>query len=101
MNPILTLSAIAMFAVVMGLGVVAPAVSAEKLPQVDICHNDDGVDGIRGTADDGWEQKFVNGNSLSKHVANHFDVNAQSDFEVVTAADQTLCTDLITADPLP
>jgi len=47
-----------MFAVVLGLGVVAPAVSAVKMPQVAICHNDDGADEIRGTPDDGWEQKF-------------------------------------------
>ncbi len=45
MNPILTLSAIAMFAVVMGLGVVAPAAMANPNNQhtpasVDLCHFD-------------------------------------------------------------
>jgi len=101
MNRILTLSAIAMFAVVLGLGVVAPAVSAVKMPQVNVCHNDDGADEIRGTPDDGWEQKFVNGNAVSKHVANHFDENGVFDFAVVDAATQATCTALIVADPLP
>jgi len=89
-----------MFAVVLGLGVVAPAVSAVKMPQVAICHNDDGADEIRGTPDDGWEQKFVNGNAVTKHEANHFDTNGVFDF-VVNAGTQAACTALIAADPLP
>ena len=101
MNTKLALTAITLVAVIMGLGVVAPAVSAVKMPQVDICHNDDGVDGIRGNADDGWEQKFINGNAVSKHVANHFDTNGVFDFAVVDAGTQATCTALIAADPLP
>ena len=101
MNKTISLAAIAMFAVIMGLGAFAPAVLAEKMPKVDLCHNDDGADGIRGNVDDFWEQISVNGNSLDKHIANHFDSDGQHDFEVVIPADQTLCTALITADPNP
>jgi len=101
MNKKISLAAIAMVAVIMGLGAFAPAVLAEKMPQVDICHNDDGEDGIRGNADDFWEQKFVNGNAVTKHIANHFDTDDQFDFAVVDGDTQTLCTALVEADPNP
>jgi hypothetical protein len=105
MNKITTLAAISMFAVMMGLGAFAPAAFSEKMDRVSICHNDDGADGIRGTVDDFWEQKSVNGNSLDKHMANHFDVDGVHDFEVDTSAvdtpTQVLCDALVAADPEP
>ncbi|HUT06583.1 MAG TPA: hypothetical protein VMW74_07855 [Nitrosopumilaceae archaeon] len=101
MNKTISLAAIAMFAVIMGLGAFAPAVLAEKMPKVDLCHNDDGEDGIRGNVDDFWEQKSVNGNSLDKHIANHFDENNVFDFEVVDGATQATCDALVAADPDP
>lgn len=90
-----------MFAVIMGMGAFASTALAEKMPQVDLCHNDDGEDGIRGNADDFWEQKSVNGNSLDKHIANHFDENGVFDFEVVDGATQAQCDALVAADPNP
>ena len=101
MNNKLSLVAIAMFAVIMGLGAFAPAVLAEKMPKVDLCHNDDGENGIRGDADDFWEQKSVNGNALDKHIANHFDTSGQHDFEIGVGGTQAECDALILADPNP
>jgi hypothetical protein len=106
MNKTLTFAAITLVAVVMGLSALAPAVSAEKLPQVEICHNDDGEDGIRGTADDFWEQKFVNGNAVDKHVANHFDdlgtedvADDVFDFQIGVGGSEADCDDLIATNP--
>jgi len=101
MNKTISLAAIGMVAVIMGLGAFAPAVLAEKMPKVDLCHNDDGEDGIRGNADDFWEQISVNGNALDKHIANHFDGSNVFDFEIVDGATQTTCDALVAADPDP
>jgi len=101
MNKTISLAAIAMFAVMMGLATFAPVALAEKMSKVDLCHNDDGEDGIRGTVDDFWEQKSVNGNSLDKHIANHFDEGGVFDFEIVDGATQTTCDALVAADPDP
>ena len=100
MNKTISLAAIAMVAVIMGMGAFAPAAFSEKMDKVDLCHNDDGADGIRGNVDDFWEQKSVNGNSLDKHIANHFDENNVFDFEV-TAETQAACDALVAADPEP
>ena len=102
MNKITTLAAISMFAVIMGLGAFAPSVFAVPMPQIEICHNDDGEDGIRGNADDFWEQKFVNGNSVAKHEANHADVSGQPDFKILSndaGVSAQLCADLIATNP--
>ena len=101
MNKTISLAAIAMFAVIMGLGAFAPAVLAAPMEKVDLCHNDDGADGIRGNVDDFWEQKSVNGNSLDKHKTNHFDENGVFDFEIVDEATQLACDALVEADPEP
>jgi len=101
MNKTISLTAIAMFAVMMGLATFAPVALAEKMPKVDLCHNDDGEDGIRGNVDDFWEQISVNGNSLDKHISNHFDESGVFDFEIVDGATQTTCDDLVAADPDP
>ncbi len=101
MNKTISLAAIAMFAVMMGLATFAPVALAEKMPKVDLCHNDDGEDGIRGNVDDFWEQKSVNGNSLDKHIANHFDESGVFDFEIVDGATQATCDALVAADPDP
>ncbi len=101
MNKTISLAAIAMFAVMMGLATFAPVALAEKMEKVILCHNDDGEDGIRGNVDDFWEQKSVNGNSLDKHVANHFDENGVFDFEIVDGDTQGTCDALVAADPDP
>ena len=75
------------------------------MDKVSICHNDDGEDGIRGNADGYLEQKTVNGNSLEKNKANHFDADDVYDFEVDTYAldteSQIACDNLKEADPNP
>jgi hypothetical protein len=101
MNKITTLAAISMFAVIMGMGAFAQNAWATPMPKVDLCHNDDGADGIRGNADDFWEQKSVNGNALDKHIANHFDTSGQHDFEIGVGGTQAECDALILADPNP
>jgi len=95
MNKKISLAVIAMFAVIMGLGAFAPVALAEKMPKVDLCHNDDGEDGIRGNSDDFWVQISVNGNSVDKHIANHFDVTDKHDFEIVDIPTQDECDALV------
>jgi len=101
MNKTISFVAIAMFAAIMGLGAFAPAAMAAPMEKVDLCHNDDGEDGIRGTVDDFWEQKSINGNALNKHIANHFDENLVFDFEIVDGTTQAECDALVLADPDP
>ncbi len=74
MNKTISLAAIAMFAVMMGLAAFAPAALAEKMPKVDLCHNDEGEDGIHGTEDDSWSKISVSGNAKQKHIDNHGDL---------------------------
>ncbi|MDH3825755.1 MAG: hypothetical protein OES14_08185 [Nitrosopumilus sp.] len=103
MNKKISLAATGVFAVLMGLAFM-PAGIAAPMPQVEICHNDDGEDGIRGTEDDYWEQKFVNGNAVDKHIANHADASGQSDFKILSDDDgvsAALCASLVLADPNP
>ena len=101
MNKTISLAAITLVAVVMGMSVFAPAFSDGPQAKADVCHNDDGADDIRGNADDGWEVINVNGHSVSKHVSNHFDVDGQFDFEIGVGGTQAECDLLIDADPLP
>ena len=66
MNKILTISAIAFIAVVMGLGVFAPAMAkpdGSHSNVVAICH-----DGL-----DGYETIWVNQKGADAHLANHND----------------------------
>ena len=107
MNRILTLSAIAMFAVVMGLAAFAPAALA-KGPQpqnnVTLCHFDGDPDDDPITDDSVWEVITPNIHAIDKHIANHIDSDAnndgiaddpQRDFVIVVQADIDQCDTLI------
>ena len=111
MNRLLTLSAIAMFAVVMGLAAFAPAALA-KGPQpqnnVTLCHFDGDPDDDPTTDDSVWEVITPNIHAKDKHIANHIDSDAnndgtaddsQPDFEIVVQADIDLCDTLMDTNP--
>ncbi len=84
MNKTISLAAIAMFAVIMGMGAFAPAVLADKPTEVRLCHWGDGLDEI-DPADDAWEVITVNSNGhLNGHMDRHTD---GTDFDVVLASD--------------
>ena len=101
MNTTLALTAITLVAVIMGLGVLAPAVAAGPQVKTDLCHNDDGDDGIRGNIDDFWEIINVNGHAVAKHVLNHADINGVNDFAIGLPGTQEACDALIAVDPDP
>jgi len=77
MNRILTISAITMFAVVMGLAAFAPAAMAKGPdPQnnVTLCHFDADPDDNPETEDSVWEVITPNNHAVEKHIANHGDI---------------------------
>jgi len=90
-----------MVAVIMGLSVLAPAVASGPLGKTDLCHNDDGDDGIRGNVDDFWEIINVNKHAVAKHELNHADINGVNDFAIIDIGTQEACDILIAADPDP
>jgi len=77
MNRILTISAIAMFAVVMGLAAFAPAALA-KGPSPDdkqlLCHFEADPDDNPETNDSVWEVINPNRHAVQKHLDNHGDM---------------------------
>ncbi len=101
MNTKLSIAAITLVAVIMGLSVLAPAVASGPQGKTDLCHNDDGDDGIRGNADDFWETINVNQHSVVKHELNHADINGVKDFAIPVSGTQAECDILIAADPDP
>ena len=109
MNSKLALTAIVMFAVVMGIGSLSPALAAKQAPQ-EICHfseeetvlvdlDGDGIPETPVTEPAQWLRITVNGNSVQKHMDNHVDANGQSDFAIVDPATSNTCDALIT--PIP
>jgi len=95
MNKTISLAAIAMFAVMMGLAAFAPAALAEKPLKVNLCHNDEGDDGERGTLDDSWVQISISEKAKQKHIENH------GDFEIVDDASQAQCDALVNPPVVP
>ncbi len=80
MNRILTLSAIATFAVIMGLGVVGPAMAAKEInpnssADTGVCHYEgEEIDpDTLEVIDDFWTIISIssNGQAVTKHMANH------------------------------
>ena len=73
MNRILTISAIAMFAVTLGLGVLSPAMAAPN--KVSVCHYEaEEIDpDTLEVIDDFWTIISISGNgqAVTKHMANH------------------------------
>jgi len=74
MNTKLNLTAIALFAVTMGIGFLTPALAA-PLPKISVCHFDEittDADGITSGTDD-WIVISINQNAQSAHVPVHTD----------------------------
>ena len=94
MNRILTISAIAMFAVVLGLGVVSPAMAAPN--KVSVCHYEaEEIDPDTGAViDDFWTIISIsgNGNAVNAHLANH--ANGTDTDMVIGAFSEADCEDL-------
>lgn len=111
MNRITALSAIALFAIVLGLGVVSPAMAAKE-PKVDVCHfaeEETVVDseGVETVIPAHWKIINISQKGADNgHVSHHTDPDAnndgiaddpQSDFEVED--DPELCDTLIATNP--
>ena len=116
MNNKLAITAIVMFAVVMGMASMTPAMAAKN--KVDLCHysaeetilvdtDGDGIGDTEEVIPEHWKIINIsqNGNAVNAHENNHEQDNGvdpvQSDFEITDAADQTACDDLILAFPPP
>jgi hypothetical protein len=111
MNRLLTISTIAMFAVVLGLGVLSPAMAAKE-PKVDVCHfaEEETVvdsDGVETFIPAHWKIINISQKGADNgHVGHHTDPDAnndgasddpQSDFEVANFPG--LCDSLIATNP--
>ena len=114
MNNKLAITAIVMFAVVMGIASMTPAMAAKN--KVDLCHYsaeetilvDTTGDGVGDTEEvilEHWKIINIsqNGNAVNAHENNHAQDNGDgtftSDFAITVPADQTACDDLILAFP--
>ena len=78
MNKTISLAAIAMVAVIMGMSAFAPAAMAtpneNAKADIPICHWGTGPDGEKGTEDDAWEVIYVHSEGATKgHVDRHND----------------------------
>ena len=109
MNRILTISAIAMFAVVLGLGVFSPAMAAKE-PKVDVCHfaEEETVvdsDDVETVIPAHWKIINISQKGADNgHVGHHTDPDAdndpttddpQADFEIVDQPTIDQCDALI------
>ncbi|MGV7226896.1 MAG: hypothetical protein ACQ9CV_08270 [Nitrosopumilus sp.] len=113
-----TVAAIAMFAVVLGLGVLSPALAAKD--KIDLCHysaeetilvdtTGDGVGDTEQVIPEHW--KIINisqkGNAVNAHESNHAQDNGDgtftSDFQIAEDDADALadCTALMEAFPAP
>ena len=122
MNSKLALTAIVMFAVVMGIASMTPAMAAKN--KVDLCHysaeetilvdtNGDGVGDTEEVIPEHWKiiNISANGNAVNAHETNHAQDNGDgtftNDFQItdvdagVQATNQAACDALILAFPPP
>jgi hypothetical protein len=112
MNSKLAITAIVMFAVVMGIASMTPAMAAKN--KVDLCHysaeeivvDDLGVP-TGEVIPEHWKIINIsqNGNAVNAHERNHAQDNGDGtftpDFEITDAVDQAACDALILAFPPP
>ena len=127
MNSKLAITAIVMFAVVMGMSSIAPAIAvppdhanneASKAGKKLVCHYEaeeviENEDGTTTTIPEHWEDINISGNAVKKHLANHAQVvdsetgETEPDFVIsdedaeTQAANQQKCDDLKIAFPAP
>lgn len=116
MNNKLALTAIVMFAVVMGIASMTPAMAAKN--KVDLCHysaeetiqvdtDGDGIGDTEQIIPEHWQIINIsqNGKAVNAHVNNHAQDNGDgtftSDFVIVDADTQASCDALIAAFPPP
>jgi len=112
MNNKLAITAIVMFAVVMGIASMTPAMAAKN--KVDLCHysaEEILVDELGMPTGEvileHWKIINIsqNGKAVNAHEANHTQDNGDgtftSDFAITVPADQTACDDLILEFPPP
>ena len=122
MNNKLALTAIVMFAVVMGIASMTPAMAAKN--KVDLCHysaeetvlvdtDEDGVGDTEQVIPEYWAKINIsaNGKAVNAHESNHAQDNGDgtftNDFQItdvdpaVQAANQAACDALILAFPPP
>ena len=80
-----------MFAVIMGIGALSPAMAA-KQPKVDLCHYEaEEIDPVTGEITPAfWTIININGNALKAHVDKHGD-GVNSDFVIETPEDDAAC----------
>ena len=106
MNKTISLAAITLVAVVMGMSAFAPAVMAapnsSAQADVPLCHWGAGPDGDKGTPDDEWEVIFVHSmGSLNGHLERHNDGGEPTLFDrvITNVFSATDCTDRNIEDP--
>ena len=111
MNTKLSIAAIALFAVTLGIGMISPAV-AVKMDRVEICHFseeeavlDENGDPVLDENGDPvvepaqWLRITINGNAVDSHIANHADENDQHDFAITDQDTSDDCDALIATNP--
>jgi hypothetical protein len=101
MKTILTIAAIAMFAVMLGISAFAPAMAA-KADKIDVCHFSEeetvvDADGNEIVVPAEWKVININGNAQNAHVGKHtdgenFDALISDDFTV----DECLARNVVT-----
>ena len=91
MNKTISLTAIAMVAVIMGMGAFAPAMAAPNdnaRADIPICHWGTGPDGEKGTEDDAWEVIYVHSEgSTNGHLNRHNDGADEPTFDKLITAE--------------
>ena len=98
MNKTISLAAIAMFAVIMGMSAIVPAAmaapNARAQADIPVCHWGTGLDGDKGTVDDAWEVIYVHSEgSANGHVNRHNDGADEPTFDklITIAFDEEDC----------
>jgi hypothetical protein len=102
-----TIAAIAMFAVILGMGALSPAMAGKD--KVDLCHYsametiEEEIDGelVEVTIPEHWKTINIsqNGKAVIAHETNHSQVNDDEsithDFQIITDQDKTDCATLM------
>jgi len=94
MKTIFTISAIAMFAVILGMSAIAPALAdrnSDHNPKTPVCHfdRDTNDDGDETTDDRAWIVQMVNKHAKIAHLG-HGDVLIPDDISAFDCGDQLL-----------
>jgi hypothetical protein len=95
-----TIAAIAMFAVILGMGALSPAM-AVKMDKIDVCHFSEekieiDADGVKTVIPAEWKVINISGNAEKAHVGKHtdnveFDVLVSDDPESIDTITEEVC----------